>query len=410
MSRSANMRLYAISAVIVVALFGGGGVLVSLIVAAKHATDAGNPATDAAGVAPGQPLVVEPVSVWSEPGAEPAAPAWAPNGRLLAFEVPRAFGTVKLFAAEVQDDGRAFASPIAADGTPDKQRFRLMQQPTWFGSMIVFEGQVERSAVRRLYRAPPNGGAAMEVFDITVVDGTLADVAVDSTVVGRIAFVSQALQDGQLYLWDPRVGKVRQIDPAPGIEHAPVFSADGNVLIYGREIDGDDDLYQFDLRKPKSALLVGGPGDQIRPTVLPDNRVLFFTSADGNAWDVAITNGKEVRVIAPNVKLPARGGPSVSPDGLWVAWIGADDPNMLRFTSMVDGRLVEITPEGVTGIDELRIATKDGRMRVAFVGSAQGVTGLFVADLADHLAPLPPASAALEAPPAPAAPAAPAKP
>lgn len=399
MARSANIRIYLIFAVILVALIGGGGVLASVIVAAKNSA---GPETSAGGGVAATPVgapEVRPVSVWSEPGAEPAAPAWAPNGRLLAFEVPRAFGTVKLFAAEVQDDGRAFASPIAPDGTSDKQRFRLMQQPTWFGSMIVFEGQVERSAVRRLYRAPPNGGAAMEVFDATMAEGTLADVAVDSTVVGRIAFVSEALQDGELYLWDPRVGKARAIDPVPGIEHTPVFSSDGNVLVYGRELNGDDDLYQFDLRKPKSVLLAGGPGDQIRPVVLPDNRVLFFTSLDGNAWDVALTNGKEARTIAPNVKLPARGGPSVSPDGLWVGWVGADDPNMMRFTSMVDGRLVQIKPTGVTNLDELRLTAKDGRLRVAFVGNAQGVMSLFVADLDDLLAAPPPASAALEAPP-----------
>ncbi len=396
MARS-NTRLYAASALVVIALFGVAGVLVAKLIARNG--DAGSTAAVAAEVVvPTGPLAVTPTSVFSEVGSDPSAPSWAKNGRLLAFEVPRAFGTVKLFAAEVQDDGRAFVTAVAPDGTTQKQRFRLMQQPSWFGTEVLFEGQIERSAVRRIFRAPPNGGAALEVFDATVVEGTLADVAVDSSMVGRIAFVNHSMEDGDLFLWDPRVGKAKPIDPAPGIEHSPVFTPDGNSLVYAREVAGDDDLWQVDFRKGKGTLLVGGTGDQIRPVVLPDGRILFLTSVDGRTWDIAITNGTAVNTIAPNVKLPARSGPAFTPDGLWVAWVGTEPKtNMLRFTSMTDGRLVQIEALGVSDLDEVRVTQKDGMTKVAFVAGPPGARSLYAAEVSDYLVP-PPFTAAAPSP------------
>lgn len=402
MARS-NFRLYAASALVVITLFGVAGVVAAKLIAKSGSAGTSGTATAAEVIVPVGPPAVTPTSVFVEIGSDPSAPNWAKNGRLLAFEVPRAFGTVKLFAAEVQDDGRAYVTAVAPDGTTQKQRFRLMQQPSWFGTEVLFEGQIERSAVRRLFRAPPNGGAALEVFDSTVVEGTLADVAVDSSVVGRIAFVNHTMEDGDLYLWDPRLGKAKPVDPAPGIEHSPVFTPDGNSLVFAREVAGDDDLWQVDLRKGKGTLLVGGSGDQIRPAVLPDGRILYFTSVDGRTWDIAMTNGTTSNTVAPNVKLPARAGPTFTPDGLWVAWVGTESKtNKLRFTSMKDGRLVEVEALGTSAIDEVRVAQKDGMTRVAFVAGPAGARSLYAADVSDFLVPPPvaaPAAATAGTPP-----------
>ena len=51
-----------------------------------------------------------------EPGSDPSSPTWSLDGRFLAFEVPRAFGAVKIQVADVDRDARALVVPLASSG------------------------------------------------------------------------------------------------------------------------------------------------------------------------------------------------------------------------------------------------------------------------------------------------------
>ena len=116
---------------------------------------------------------------------------------------------------------------------------------------------------------------------------------------------------------------------------------------------------------------------------------------------IAITNGSAANTVAPNVRLPARAGPTFTPDGLWVAWVGTEaKTNKLRFTSMLDGRLVEVEALGTSDIDEVRVAQKDGMTKIAFVAGPSGARSLYAADVSDFLVPPP---AVVPPPTAPAA-------
>jgi hypothetical protein len=325
---------------------------------------------------------VTPTGVWMEPGSDPSAPAWSYDGQYLAFEVPRAFGAVKIQVADVDRDARVVTGPLAANGTPKEERFRLMQRPVWTAAgKVMFEGTLERSAERRLYEANPNDYAAMEVLPTAQLSGNLID-GVDWHG-EKAAFINQGLSDSSLFLLDRRQKRVRAIAEAPGTEHLPSFAADGSAIYFSRTL-ADDDLYRVSVSNGKTELVGGGPGNQERAVPLPGNRVAYYSSVDGRIGDVVLFDGAGTRNIATNVRIPRSGVPSISPDGQWLVWVDIGVPDLLMATAVDSGKTVKIRP-GVGTIDSPVIGVLSGRTRVGFLAGDPGSVGVYVADITEAL-------------------------
>jgi hypothetical protein len=384
------MRMYALATILFGGIVGAGVATVAWKITSQRGPQV---AAQAPVAAPTDGSVVVAVwPVWSESGTNPAAPRWSLDGRMLAFEVPRAFGSIKLYAADVQADGRAVANAVAPDGSGNI-RLRLMQRPVWGNGALLFEGQKERSPVRRIFQTTIGGAAATELIDADTIDGDLEDASIDATN-NRVLVVRSKLAASDLFWWDRKTNKAKPID-LPGIKHFPTWSPDGKTVVFGREVDGDDDVVRLDPAKPnKVTVVAGGPGDQIAPVVLPDDRVVYVTSPDGRPWEVAITDGTTPRTLAQGVRVVEGWRPGVSPDGRWLAWVDASAPDLVQLTPIDGGATVKVRP-GVTDCNEPTVSVVDGHVRVAFLAGPLNGRGVYVADVTDALASHPPSPTAL---------------
>jgi hypothetical protein len=325
---------------------------------------------------------VTPTGVWMEAGSDPSAPTWSPNGRFLAFEIPRAFGAVKIQVADISRDVRAVLAALAPEGTSKGEHFRLMQRPVWTDTgALLFEGTLERSAERRLYEANPRQPTAAEAVASAQLPGNLIDGA--DWRGERLAGAVRGLQDSSLFVFDRRQKRARPVADAPGAEHQPTFSRDGATVWFSRTLK-DDDLWRVAISSGKAELVAGGPGDQGRVSTLPGTAVAYFDSTDGRVGQVMLSDAKGRRSVATNVRMPRSGPPAVSPDGHWLFWVDVGVPELLVATSLNSGKTVKIRP-GVGAIESPVVGATDGRTRVAFLAGEPGNIGVFAADVTEAL-------------------------
>lgn len=329
-----------------------------------------------------------PVLAWSEIGTDPRALTWSADGRMVVFEVPRAFGTVRLMVASVGTDGRATAEALAASGEASGQRFRLMQRPQWDGGRVLFEGTLERSAVRRIYYADPSADVAKPLVSVDEAGGTVVDPVFDARH-EHLAFVHNDLQSSEVMILDVRSHRSRTLPAADGEHSAPVFSPDGKALIFARRVGGDTDLFRADVNKGKVEPFAQGAGHQAHPVAIPaqspDETLIWLmtSSADGKTGDLVAMSQDAARVVEGSIQIPTT-TLSVTPDARWVALqpAGQDDVIVLR-SPRTDERVAIRT--GVHGIVSPTLATFEGRTRLGFVGGDEGARAVYVLDVTDLL-------------------------
>lgn len=71
---------------------------------------------------------------------------------------------------------------------------------------------------------------------------------------------------------------IQQVTSSPANEAFPVFSPDGNKIIYQTDENGNWDIAQIDLGTNASKMLVETPADEELPFMSPDGKKLLYTS------------------------------------------------------------------------------------------------------------------------------------
>lgn len=298
-------------------------------------------------------------------------PSWSPNGDYLAFELNEREGEITVYVVKVQN-GVPLGQPRRLDVAGGREgafgsSSSIAVGPVWHPQgMLLFEGS-NAGGTNRIFFWQPGGQKASELFPSSQIGGDLSwpTVSPDGA---RIAFVSDATGNGDLYFWNQSNGKIEQRVSTTASEMAPRFSGDGSQIAYSRKSRGGQDL--FVLTGDKSTARQGGNGDQTRP-IWNGGEVVYFTNERGtDQWDIAVSHGPNQRtVLAKDVRLAHRAAPALSPDGRWVAY-GVMDPvkaNQIML-SRLDGSKTVGVDTGMVAVSEPNLTSVNGRVYLAFTG------------------------------------------
>jgi len=294
-------------------------------------------------------------------------PAWSPDGQYLAFEMNTFGGQIDLYVVKVQN-GNAMGAPQQVKLPGSSSSFAgggaIAVAPTWHPQgRLIFEGS-NKGGINRLYDWAPGGSGATELLSAAQIAGDLAWPTIRKDG-GAIAFTSDAAGLGDIYVWDRSSNQVASALASPFTESSPHYGT-GDHLVYSRKNRGTEDLFLLD--DGKSTPLVGGNGDQTRPTWAGDQVVYFSNERGDEHWDLVVTSGPGQKlVLAKDARLPDRAAPAVSPDGQWVAY-GLSDPgkdNRILFTK-VDGSSTVEVETGLVACGDPAVVEAGGRWYLAF--------------------------------------------
>lgn len=294
-------------------------------------------------------------------------PAWSPDGQYLAFEMNTFGGQIDLFVVKVQN-GTAVGSPQQVKLPGSSSSFTgggsIAVAPNWHPQgRLIFEGS-NKGGTNRLYDWAPGGSGATELLSASQISGDLSwpTIRDDGS---AIAFVSDASGLGDLYVWDRNSNQVDQVLTTPFTESGPRYGT-GDTIAYSRKNRGSEDLFTF--QSGKSVPLIGGNGDQSRPTWAGSSVVYFSNERGDDHWDVVASAGAgQKSVLGKDVRLPDRATPATTPDGQWVAY-GLSDPekdDRILFTKIDGSRSVEVST-GLVACGEPAIVEAGGRWYLAF--------------------------------------------
>ena len=255
-------------------------------------------------------------------GQRDTAPAFAPDGRSLAFVRVISFGIAEIYHLPLSRDFHP-----AGDATPLTASRRLSTSPTWTAAAneVLFSSG-EMFTDRRLYRTPvvtpPDFGRIQRVA-AEAPDATVFTTNRDTTGI----LYARELFDPNIWVLDrQRDGSVatRVFAPSTWIDLNPQFSRDGmrvafetsrtgNLEIWTAREDGSQAVQLTSMRGPPTG----------SPSWSPDGRWIAFNSGAGGRSHVYIihTDGGAPRRLTADEENESL--PSWSSDGRWI-YFGSD--------------------------------------------------------------------------------------
>jgi TolB protein len=192
-------------------------------------------------------------------------PAWAPDGRSLAFTSFRDGGGAHLYSVDAAT--RAVRALVSMGDFASGAAFALD------GSRLGFSASLEENT--DIYVARPDGGGVKRLTDSRGIDIS-ASWSPDGK---QIAFVSDRAGSPQIYLMNVDGTGVRRLTFQGNYNQEPAWSPRGDVIAFsGRDERRVFDLYTVDVRSGKVARLTQEQGTNEKPAWAPTGRLLAFSS------------------------------------------------------------------------------------------------------------------------------------
>ncbi len=220
--------------------------------------------------------------------------------------------------------------------------------------------------------------------------GTIAMSPAWSPDGAKIAFTTLHPGDRGIYQMDLATGRIEKFNPLPGGQYVtPAYAPDGRTLAFGVLGTGADGLYTYNVaRRCCLKRLTHGPWKDLSPTYSPDgSQIAFNTDRFGTTIPqimVMPADGGEAETVSP-LAYGTGGGytePQWSPRGDLLAFqgqISGGNFQILVADMKTKGRrLRQLTWQGNNADPTW---APDGR-HIAFTGQRNGVSGLFVVDVA----------------------------
>jgi Tol biopolymer transport system component len=127
------------------------------------------------------------------------------------------------------------------------------------------------------------------------------------------------------------------ITDLPGYDCYPVFSPDGETLLYMSERDNNRDLYLMDLDGNDIARITDDPTYDYEPAWSPDGTQIAFVSRRSSRSQIHVMDADGSNVVQLTDEFTLDWRPSWSPDGQWIAFESWRNGNADIFIMRPDG-------------------------------------------------------------------------
>ncbi|HEX5581074.1 MAG TPA: BamA/TamA family outer membrane protein [Gemmatimonadaceae bacterium] len=205
-----------------------------------------------------------------------------------------------------------------------------------------------------------------------------------------LAYVAYAQGDEEIEIFDIQSGDItRRIRPT-GVDAIsdPTWSPDGRRLAFSGSVGGISDLYVLELEGGQLRQMTRGRAAELQPVWTPDGNSIVYVTDGGPGFDEARLSFGEMHLVQMDLAtgqtrlLPSLGGgkhinPQFSPDGRSLYFINDHDgfPDIYRLAVGTD-QIFRVThvATGVAGITRLSpalsVARRDGRLVFAVFNHA----------------------------------------
>jgi Tol biopolymer transport system component len=143
----------------------------------------------------------------------------------------------------------------------------------------------------------------------------------------RIAFVSSRDGNPEVYVMNADGSEQRRLTTSPAREYYPSWSPDGTRLVFQTDRSGRPQIATIRPDGSDEVLVTGGTTTSARPSWSPSGEIAFSGNREGSFKLYGMQpDGSQVRRLAPSASHLAEMEPSWSPDGTQIAFVALRDP------------------------------------------------------------------------------------
>ncbi|MBA3297744.1 MAG: PD40 domain-containing protein, partial [Acidobacteria bacterium] len=309
----------------------------------------------------GRPLTITQQQLLSTPEAAHRSPAYAPDGSRIAFTAPDAGGVEQIWVRNIASGGSIqLTHERVAARRPrwlpnDRLLYAVSGQGLWVipalggtPTRLIERGanpDVSRDGTRIVFEEPRRGlwTAASDGSDVRRIDGTAPvyytipmgpALSPDGSQVAYFHAVNGP--NGDFWVIPSAGGTPRRLTSDLREGGWPVWTPDGNAVVFSSARAGSRTLWQIPARGGEPVPLTSGAGDDDQPDVSLDGQRLAYVNVR-NTWELRtrdLSNGVERTLMRRGLHVT---WPIFSPDGRRIAYFSRADRAIAIFTIGVDG-------------------------------------------------------------------------
>lgn len=193
----------------------------------------------------------------------------------------------------------------------------------------------------------------------------------------RIAYVSEADGDSEVFVWDLATGNQQKITDNTAIDLGPKWSPDGEWIVIYSSRDGNHELYQIAPDGARLERLTFQPAIDWSPAWTPQGKIVFESYRSG--WPDLYLLGLGGATKQLTKDYYRQDQPAVSPDGTTVAFSSFREGNWdIYLIDLASSRQTRLTTS--PGIDRYPAWSPDGR-KLAFSSFRGDASDIYILDL-----------------------------